>query len=65
MLDGPCADGLRALQIAQERATAEELMQRMKGFVARSTAALLMADAVGRRFEPPEEQDSSSDEDET
>jgi len=47
MLDGDAVGGLLALQVAQERATADELVRLLAPHVDEETCRILMADAVG------------------
>eukprot|EP00966_Prymnesium_polylepis_P268836 6210348-Prymnesium_polylepis.2 len=52
-MDAPTADeAVRELQAAQERATAEELMARMRGRLDPAIAAYLLHDALGGPAEP-------------
>ena len=64
LLAMPVEDALRELRVAQERATAGELMEGLAGLVDRRTAALFLADAVGGVWEPVDSSSSDDDQDE-
>ena len=64
LLAMPVEDALRELRVAQERATAGELIEGLAGLVDRRTAALFLADAVGGVWEPVDSSSSDDDQDE-